>query len=250
MTDSPKDVAKALRREGMDLLERGSTEDAVARFDEILDRFGDTSDAELRDSVALALYDKAWAFECANRHADAIAVDEELEKRFGHDAAYGLARRVADGLLLKGNELTRIGLTSEALTVYDDIVARYGARTESALRESVAIALVNKAAFVAQRRRALAIPICDEILARFGDATEPLVREQVANALVRKAHSLEVLKRDREALAVHHALRTRFAVGESPKIDDLLTWSDRRCDVMTSKSGYKTRRELRRRLGR
>jgi tetratricopeptide (TPR) repeat protein len=243
-----EEIADELVGEGLRLVDLGRTEEAIDRFDEVVARFGDASDADLRPGVALAMYDRAWAFECAGRHAEAIAVAEALDDRFGDDPSRRVARSVADGLVLKGNELTRIGLTSEALTVYDEVIARYGARTERGLREAVAMALGNKAEFVARRQRALSIPVCDEIVDRYGDATEPLLRERVAAALARKAHSLETLKRNREALAAHRQLLTRFATGESPEIDGLIAWARTRCDVLTAKPGYKLRRTLRRGL--
>ena len=72
--------------------------------------------------------------------------------------------------------------------VYDEVVARFGEATEPALREQVAMALVNKASRLGELGRSEeAAGVYDEVVARFGDATEPALREQVALALRMKA---------------------------------------------------------------
>jgi hypothetical protein len=94
-------------------------------------------------------------------------------------------------LVNKGSRLGVLGQSEQAIAVYDDVVARFGAATEPGLREQVARALVNKGSrlgVLGQPEQAIAV--YDDVVARFGAATEPGLRERVAMALEGKAFLL------------------------------------------------------------
>ena len=67
--------------------------------------------------------------------------------------------------------------SEEAIEVYDDLLARFGAASEPALREVVAKALFGKGVGLGGLGRfEEAIEVYDDLLARFGDAPEPALR--------------------------------------------------------------------------
>ena len=93
---------------------------------------------------------------------------------------------VATALLNKGIALGTFGRSTEAIAVYDELLARFGTVTE--LREQVAKALVNKGSILGKlNRSAEAIAVYDELLARFGTATERPLRKAIAMARSLKA---------------------------------------------------------------
>ncbi|HEY3719116.1 MAG TPA: tetratricopeptide repeat protein, partial [Roseiarcus sp.] len=93
----------------------------------------------------------------------------------------------AKALVYKGVTLGALGRSDDAIAVYDDVLACFGAATELPLREQVANALVNKGVRLgALGRSDDAIAVYDDVLARFGAATELPLRELVASAETRK----------------------------------------------------------------
>jgi tetratricopeptide (TPR) repeat protein len=86
-------------------------------------------------------------------------------------------------LVGKGVMLGELGRREEAIAVYDDIVGRFGAASETALREGVARALVNKGSALGELgRREEAIAVYDDVVGRFGTASEPTLREVIDRA--------------------------------------------------------------------
>src|SRR5690242_13513864 len=67
-----------------------------------------------------------------------------LSRRKPESGARHEAAQVAKALIIKGLALGDLGRRSEAIAVYDEVTARFGAAREIALREQVATALVNK----------------------------------------------------------------------------------------------------------
>jgi hypothetical protein len=82
--------------------------------------------------------------------------------------------------------------------------ARPAPRSEPALRELGAWALVNKGVTLgAWNRSEDEIKVYDEVVRRFGEASEPAVLEQVARALINKSVALEALNLRRFAKLTH-----------------------------------------------
>ena len=98
---------------------------------------------------------------------------------------------VAGALVNKGIELGQLGRRDEAVAVYDDVVARFGAASELALRERVARALVYKGANLgALGRRKEAIATYDEVTVRFDASDVSSRRDFVQDALWQKGNIL------------------------------------------------------------
>jgi tetratricopeptide (TPR) repeat protein len=77
-----------------------------------------------------------------------------------------------------------LGRSDEAIAACEQVERRFGQASELALREQVAIALVNKGVRLSELGRSdEAIAAYDEVERRFGEASEPALREQVAMAL-------------------------------------------------------------------
>lgn len=94
---------------------------------------------------------------------------------------------LALALIAEGVALWQSGRPENAISVWDGVVARFGAKTESALRERVARSLFNKAAALADMKQYRdEIATYDELISRFEDTMEPVFQELVAEALVNK----------------------------------------------------------------
>ena len=111
----------------------------IAAGDRLLEQGG--SDAESRAKVARALVNKGLTLGQLNQSEEAIAVYDEVLRRFGEAAEPALREQVAWALVGKGIALEPSNRSEEAIAVYDEVARRFGEATEPALRELVARAL-------------------------------------------------------------------------------------------------------------
>ena len=119
----------------------------------------------------------------------------------------------------KGATLGVLGRSDEEIVVYDELIARDGARDELALREQVAKALVNKGVRLGVLGRSdEEIAVYDELIARDGARDELALREPVAKALDNKGFTLGVLGRSDDAIAVYDELIAHYSDAPEPAL--------------------------------
>ncbi|MFL5909015.1 MAG: tetratricopeptide repeat protein [Gaiellaceae bacterium] len=135
--------AKALVAKGDELFEAGNHEAAFAAFDEVVDRFGDSAEEDVRGQVALALLRKGFDLGKLERLEDAVVVYEAAMARFPTVEDNPVGGNVSQALLNRGLDLRALGRDGEALAAYNDIVARYGRCTRRSIRRRVSWALWN-----------------------------------------------------------------------------------------------------------
>ena len=100
---------------------------------------------------------------------------------------------------------------ADKIAVYDDLLTRFGAATDSPLLELVGDTLFSRGvALSGLGREEDAIAAYDDVLSRFASAIELPLRELVANALVNKGIMLSAIGRGEEAIAAYDDLLTRF----------------------------------------
>jgi tetratricopeptide (TPR) repeat protein len=137
-----------------------------------------------------------------------------------------LRESAADALIRIGCRLDDLGRRKEAISVYDDVVARLGAASELPLREQVAKALFNKGVTLGHLGRSeKAISVYDDLLVRFGAATEPMLLEQVAYALVNKGAMLRDIGHRRRAIAVCDDVVARFGAATEPALREQVAYA-------------------------
>ena len=164
----------------------------AAIYDDLVTRFGKSTELPARELVAAVLINKGAALGLHGHNEEAIAVYDLLLARFGSAPELPLRASVANALFNKGNVLRKIpGRAGEAIAVYDDVLARSGSSGELPLRELVAGALIGKGAalgFLGHDEEAIAV--YDDVLGRFASAAELSLRVNVANALFNKGNVL------------------------------------------------------------
>jgi tetratricopeptide (TPR) repeat protein len=96
------EVARALVNKGVTLGQLNRSEDAIAVNDEVVARFGDAAEPELREEVARALFNKGITLGQLNRSEDEIAVYDEVLARFGDAAEPELRKIVEETKSLRG----------------------------------------------------------------------------------------------------------------------------------------------------
>lgn len=91
------------------------------------------------------MFSRAFTLAELGRSEEAIAVYDEIDRRYGKDDSLALREWVATVLFNKGVALAHLGRSEGAIIVYDEIDRRYGKDDSLALRERVATALTARA---------------------------------------------------------------------------------------------------------
>jgi tetratricopeptide (TPR) repeat protein len=220
--DEKREAASVLLAASFGLNDNSSEEiagyDLVVKLGNLQERSG-TIDSRARKQVAMALFNKGITLGAINKSEEAIAVYDDLLRRFGDAQEPVLRERVAMALLNKGYRLGVLNKSEEAIAVYDDLLRRFGDAQEPVLREQVAMVLLNKGYRLGVLNKSEeAIAVYDDLLRRFGDAQEPALRERVAKALFNKGITLGALNRREEEIAVYDEVLRRFGDAQEPEL--------------------------------
>ena len=207
-----------------ELIEKGKTfrrlqrpKDALATYDEVMQRFGASEAPTLREAVATALLNKGTTLGGLRRPEGALATYDEVIRRFGVSKAPFLREAVATALVNKGETFWGLQRLEDALATYDEVVRRFGTNKTPALRRAVATALVNKGAALGELRRLEdVLATYNEVIRRFGASEAPILRESVAIALVNKGAALTALQQPEDALATCDEVIRRFGASKTP----------------------------------
>ena len=212
-------AAKALFDKAVALSTQNRADEALAAFDEVVCRFGESDAPALLELVVKALVNKGFALGSLDRPEEALAVYDEVIRRFGESDAPALFESLVVALVNKGSALVALNREEEALAACDGAVRRFGESDVPALLGNVAYALVNRGVVLGRLNRAEeALAVYEEVVRRFGESDAPAVRGLVVRALVNKAISLNALNRLEEALAAYDDALHQFEAGGPPAV--------------------------------
>ena len=135
------------------------------------------------------------------------------------EPAQGGFREEAVALFNRGVKLLNEERLEEAVSVFDDVIRRFGNSQEPALWEPVCAALADKAsALGGLHRPADSLVVSDELLNRFGTGEVPSLRKHVAKALVNRGAALAESDRLPEAMEAWEEVERRFGASEGPDL--------------------------------
>lgn len=191
--------------------EYGDWNDALAAYDEVVARFGDSDDPGLRWQIASALAGRGHTYRKRGDHTAATAAYDEVVDRFGDSDDANLLEKVANALIWKGNASVERGDWKAALAAYGEVITRFEDSGDSDLQWLVAAALMSRG--IACRNRGdweTAIAAYDELVSRFGDWNDPRLQRWVALALADKGMRQIELGRADEALHSSNEIERRL----------------------------------------
>ena len=179
------------------------------------------ADLRLREHVAMALCYKGITLGTLDRNEEAIAVYDDVVRRFADAREPAIREQVASALCNKGVRLGILKRNEEEIATYDNLVGRFAEEKEPAIRELVARALYNKGIALGEIGRIEEeIAVYEDLMRRFADGKEPAMREHIANALFNKGIALGSLGRNEEEIAVFDNVVSRFASAKEPAVRD------------------------------
>ena len=94
-------VAKALVYRGWTLGQLGRGEEEIGVYDQVVTRYGEATEAALREQVALALVSKGWRLGQLGRGEEEIGVYDQVVTRYGEATEAALREWVARALVNK-----------------------------------------------------------------------------------------------------------------------------------------------------
>ena len=125
------------------------------------------------DAVAGILVNKGIVLVTAQRNEEALAVWDEIERRFGNGDEPEILKQVASALVSKGTTLVHMNRAEDAVGVWSDVVRRFGEADASLYHEEIATAVLNSVVVLGSLNRPVeALEVCDEALRRFRSSGE------------------------------------------------------------------------------
>jgi tetratricopeptide (TPR) repeat protein len=216
---SREKVAKALMAQADSLRVLHRSADAIAVYSEVVRRFEQATEPELRSLVAAAMADAGYESLATNDTETALSRFDAMIDRFGSGTETDVRKALARVLVNKGYCLRTLGRYDDAIVIYQDVIERFGDASDAVLLEGVARALTNKSYVLDQLQRTPeAIEAVNQVLERFLDRTEPALRVQVAWAFLAKAVLLSRSNQIEQAALIHQEIVTRFADDTEPGI--------------------------------
>ena len=189
--------------------------DAITRFREVVERFGQSSDESLDGLVADALYGIGYSLERIEREEEALPLYEQIVTRLGDADQHRVP--VARALFHQASVHSRMGRTEEAIAVWDHLLGRFGDEAEPPIGGWVASSLERKAAALRRLERLdEAVDAYDQLIVRFTGSAFPPLRRHADVALSNKVFVRLLQGRHDEAIIVADAAVARLTDADDP----------------------------------
>ena len=209
-------AAGARLNEALGLEDQNRTEEALAIYDEVVQRFGESDALIPLQLVASAFLSKGVTLRTMNRPEEALAACDEVVQRLGASDALISLQLVASALFSKGVTLGSMNRPEEALAIYDEVVQRFGESDALIPLQLVASALLSKGVTLrTMNRPEEALAACDEVMQRLGASDALISLQLVASALFSKGVTLGSMNRPEEALATYDEVVQRLGASDA-----------------------------------
>ena len=196
--------------------------EALATYDEVVRRFGDSDSTAVLESIAMALVGKGKLLVALSRDVDALAAFDEVISRFGDSDETTILESVALALVGKGMMLVALSRNEDALAAFGEVILRFAGSDATALLVPAATAVFGKAVVLAALdRRDEALIALDEVARRTGESETPFVLHLSAAALFYKGATLGDSNRPEEALVAYDEALCRLKECGTPILPEL-----------------------------
>ena len=214
-TAEGREAALTLLDEATALNDEGRTEDALAKCDEAIGRFGDADASEILETVASTLVLKGDILAGLNRPKNAWIGFAEAVRGVRDGSATVLSDFIWMALTGKKAGSNR---SAKALGAYDEVLTRFGTSDVPAVMDQVARALIRKGTvLLALDRTDEALAALDEAISMVGKSDVPALVETAAGAFCMKGIMLSVRDRGDEALAALDEAVRRLRGNDAPE---------------------------------
>ena len=191
-------------------------EQALAIYDEIVNRFGDSDDPAVLDLVAESLVNKGIGLISLCRPREALTTSEILIRRFSTNESLVILDHTARALFLKGDSLNLLDRPEDALVCYDDLIRRFVDSDKPVIFESVAMAFVRKESLLNELNLPDdALDTCKQMVNRFATSDNLTSPTHTAKTMFLTAGILSKLNRTDDALDAYEYLIRSFVESDT-----------------------------------
>jgi tetratricopeptide (TPR) repeat protein len=177
---APCEVAGSLYNCGVLLGSGGEFAASVCVYDELIARFGDAVDPDLRQYVARTYVNRAGMLAMLDRPDEALAAFDDTIARFGDSGEWLDRDQVARALRLRGNVLGELGRTTEELASYDALAERFAQSTQPGTRREIDLMLASRGAALGKLGRTQeAIVVLDAVIEGLAETDRSDLLEQL-----------------------------------------------------------------------
>ena len=117
---------------------------ALAAYEELLMRFGDSDEVDIQELIAWTLYQKGNLKNWLKDYMSALNTYDEILARFSGSESFDIQIRIAWTLFEKIDTQRQLGDMASAIAVCDEIITRFGDSDAEELQAPVVCALFEK----------------------------------------------------------------------------------------------------------
>lgn len=182
---------------GVEFAVLGRSDEQIAVYDDVIARYGESKERDMREIVLRALEEKLLAYREQEDFEATLDVCDDLLDRYGTDSTSYATDAVARTLIRKGNVLNKLGRIAQEMACYDQVIDTWAEDSDWSMRKHAAEALLAKAVALNEADQAGAEMECyDELVRRYESDEDEIVRAVAADALVHKGLSLRAIAED------------------------------------------------------
>ena len=191
----------------------------IAACNELVKRFGESGEPEIRTQVAAALLDKGRAKQHLGNLEGAAANYDEVVARGKESEVPSLQWLAVPALHYKGGAKKEQGDLRGAIAAFDEVVQLYGESDAPDVQFWVAASLVNKAeAIIGQGDAGEALSVYEEVVKRYGESNAPGVQSWVAGALIDRGRLRKDQGHLEKALVNYQDVVERYGDNDEPEL--------------------------------
>ena len=220
--DTVLEEVKRLAARGLEHAQSGEMEAAIAAWDEVVERFGNSNAPEVQDWVAAALCWKGDRQRESGETETAIATYDEVVGRYRGSDASDVQYWPVRALYWKGGQQENSGEIEAAVATYGELVERFGDSDEPNIPHWVVAALCRKGYWLGDLGDSeAAIAVFDEVVERYGSSGSDASNIQywVGMALCLKGEQQGKLGAAEAAIATYDEVVERYGNSGSDVLD-------------------------------
>ena len=225
LTSNDESIKRVIK-ESITALNEGAFEKVIETVDQAFVAWSANRSRVPELMIAMAIINKALAYERLGKFAAAITTCDEVIAHFGESKTSNIQVPVAWAFSKKGDAQVQLDDYASAVVSYDEVIACFSDSDAPDLQERVAWAFSKKGDVqVELGELASAVVSYDEVIARFGDSDAPDLQKRVAWAFSKKGDAQVKLDDYASAVVSYDEVITRFGDSDAPDLQKRVAWA-------------------------
>ena len=193
------------------LMNLNRTNDELATYDKLIQRFEQSQSKIILELVTKALFNKGVALTKIGKSNDSIDIYNQIIDNFKGIESEIIQEGRAKAYLNKGFTVGELDHKEEEITVYDKLFQEFQNSQNILIQEQIAISLVNKGINLRERNlKKEATTVFEEMIHAYKSIQNNDIQIQRAKALMSLGGTLGLLNQNQDAIEVYNKLITEY----------------------------------------